>query len=64
MARGNLLEDASIPPAKMAQAAGMGILIIGIISYTLHVVSYERARASDNARACEAVVSSSRSKLL
>ena len=64
MARGNLLEDASIPPAKMAQAAAMAFLIVGTIAYTLHIVSYERARAPDNTCPCETLVSSSLGKSL
>ena len=41
MARGDLLADKGIPIGQAAEAAAVALLVIGTVSYTLHLVSIE-----------------------
>ena len=45
MPRGELLADKGIPLGQAAEAAAVAILVIGTVSYTLHLVSIESKRA-------------------
>ena len=45
MPRGELLADKGIPLGQAAEAAAVAILVIGTVSYTLHLVSIESKSA-------------------
>ena len=42
MARGGILEDKGIPPAKSVQAGAVALTILGTIVYIGHVINVER----------------------